>query len=525
VRRGQTRLSRIRLTPHVGGSTEPFPQDIGVERMLFRGLYNLTDDGDGGVSVEPAMAAAEPEVAGNVYTVTLKDDIKWSDGEPVTAQHFVDGAVRACTASVASPYQYLMGEGFLDLVGCGELFANTDAAQEEALAAAVGAKAIDDKTVEYTLAQPNGRFTTIMSLWVTFPARLDVIDANGDAWTQPENIVTNGPFTMSELAPQDHVTLIPNPEWTGKEPALQEIQIRFIDDLSAGFRLFQTDELQLTRINATDIAVAEGDDELKDSVIIDPTARITAVQMQMEDETLADFNVRLALSRAIDRDALNEAVYDGVQNAATYWVVKGLKGHQGNEAFDDIIGFDLEAAQAALAEAGFPDGEGFPDDKTIFLRDTPEQRNLGDYLVKTWEDNLGITISAEFGDSKTRSERFNAENFDLFIGGWQLDYPDLENALLGLFDTPGGQNHYNCSNPKVDAALAKAVAATDDDARIEAYSEAETAIVTELCGVAPIFQDSLPFLVSTDLGGVVPNGTIDAGMPGNYCVECWFVKG
>jgi ABC-type oligopeptide transport system substrate-binding subunit len=127
-------------------------------------------------------------------------------------------------------------------------------------------------------------------------------------------------------------------------------------------------------------------------------------------------------------------------------------------------------------------------------------------------------------DTPTRSAIFREERFELFIGGWQLDYPDIENVLFGLFETDGGNNHYNCSNPDVDAALQTALAAPNDEERIAAYQDMETAVVTNLCGVAPMWQDSLPFMVSSKLGGVVPNATIDAGQPGNYCVECWYVK-
>ncbi len=500
-----------------------FEQDIGVERMLFRGLYNLTDDGSGGVEVVPGMAAGEPTVSGNVYTVKLKSGLKWSDGKDLTAADFVYGITRACDPDVASPYQYLLGAGLGDVAGCDALTKNTDAAQAATLKAALGVKAVDATTLEITLTKPIPTFTTIFSLWTTFPARQDVIEAKGDAWTEPANIVTNGPFTIKELVLKDHVTLVPNPNWSGQKPALQEITIKFIDDFSAALRAYQTGELDMTRINATDVAVAEGDSALKDEILIDPTARITAIEMQMDDPALKDFNVRLALSRAIDRDALVDVVYDGVHVPATYWVVKGLKGFQGNEKFDDIIGYDPDAAKKALSDAGFPDGAGFPELKLTY-RDSPERRNEADFLVKAWKDTLGITVVPEFVDSKTRSETFNAETFQLFQGGWQLDYPDIENPLVGLFDTDGGNNHYNCSDPEVDAAFAAAASATSEDARIKAYQDVETRIVETLCGVAPIYQDSVPFLVDSKIGGVLANGTIDAGMPGNYCVECWFVK-
>jgi oligopeptide transport system substrate-binding protein len=382
-------------------------------------------------------------------------------------------------------------------------------------------RAVDDTTVEYTLAKENGRFSTIMALWATFPTRLDVIEEFGDAWTSPENIVTNGPYTLESYTSGDSLTLVPDPNWTGQQPAIQELNFKFLDDFSAAFRSYQSDELDITRINASDVATAESAG-LTDEIIIDPTARIEALEMQMENEVLADFNVRLALSRAIDRDALNEAVYDGVNTPATYWVVKGLTGHQGNEAFDDIIGYDPEAAKAALAEAGYADGAGFPELGIVV--NTPERIATAEFLQQQFSEILGITINIEQVDGATRSARFREETFDLFIGGWQLDYPDIENPLFGLFETDGGNNHYNCSHPDVDAALQAALAATDDEARIAAYEDMETAIITNLCGVAPMYQNSVPYLVDSKIGGLVANGTIDAAQPGNYCVECWYVK-
>ncbi len=501
-----------------------FEQDIAVERMLFRGLYNLTDDGSGGVKVVPDQAADMPTVNGSVYTIKLKSGLKWSDGQPVTAGDFVYGIQRECDPDVASPYQYVLGAGLGELKGCDELFTNTDATQKQALTDALGVKAVDDTTLEVTLNKPIQTFATIWSLWATFPSRKDIIEKYGDKWTDPGNIVVNGPFTISELVLKDHVTLTPNGNWGGQTPLLQKITIKFIDNLADSLKAFQNnEEVQMTRIQPTDVSVVKGDSSLADQLIIDPTARITAVEVQMKDPVLSKFDVRLALSRAINREELVNAVYDGVFSPATYWVVKGLKGFQGNDAFDSTIGFDVTAAQKALSDAGYPNGDGFPT-VTLTLTDRPDQRNLADYLVKAWKDNLNITVTPQFVDGKTRSQRFNSEDFQLFPGGWQLDYPDIENPLVGLFNTGGGNNKYNCSDPDVDAGYAEAAAATTDDARIAAYQKVETAIVTKLCGIIPIYQNAEPYMVSSKIGGVVANGTLDSSLPGTYNVENWYVK-
>ena len=512
-----------------------FEQDIAIARALWRGLYQLELTAEGGVEAVPAMAAGEPTVSGNVYTVKLKSGLKWSDGQPLTAKDFVYGIQRECDAKVASPYQYVLGESILNIVGCDAFFGafGTEAepktptdAELQTLRDGVGIKAVDDTTLAITLGAPKPTFTTIMSLWAAFPARQDVIEKYGDKWTDPGNIVTNGPFILTGLTAGagGQVVLEPNPNWALEpKPALRKITVKFIDDLEAAFRAFQTGELDITNIPAPEIPTIKADATLSKQFLQIGAGRIWSVEMQMKDEVISKDKVRLALSRAIDRATLVKVVYNDAYLAADYWVVQGLSGFQGNAAFEDIIGYDPVAAKQALADAGYPNGQGFPTLKLTVL-DRPDRKAEGEFLQKAWKEVLNIDVSIEAVDAKTRSQTFNSKNFDLFMGGWQIDYPDPENVLIGLFDTGGGNNQYECSDPDIDAKLKAAGTETDNAKRIKLLQDAETLIVTRLCGMAPVWQGAFLYLADSKMGGLHPNGQIDAAMPGNWCAECWFVK-
>lgn len=524
-------------------STEPqyfdphrsnFEQDIAIERMLWRGLYQIEATEDGGVEVVPAMAEGEPQVSadGTTYTVALKADLQWSDGEPLTAQHFEDGIKRGCDPTVASPYSYLLQSpdagGIIGVKGCDEYAAASDASAEEqqALGDQVGVNAVDDTTLEIQLVAPKplNTFKQIFSLWVTFPARLDVIQQFGEQWTDPGNIVVNGPFILTDFVPKDHVTLEPNPNWSlDPQPQLQELTIKFIDDFEAAFRAFQTGELDEARIPEAEVPTAQGDPELSDKLLIVGAGRITSVEVQLSNEVLAKEKVRLALSKAIDRDTLVEVANSGVGLAAEYWLVEGLTGFQGRDKFKSQIGYDPEGAKAALEEAGYPNGEGFPT-LAITILDTPARRAQAEFLQRAWKEILNINVEIKPVDAQTRSQLFNSQNFELFIGGWQIDYPDVENPIVGLFNTGGGNNMYNCSDPEIDAKIEEATKATDPSEHIRLFQEAEDLIVGRLCGVIPYIQEAIPYLVSPKIGGVNANGSIDAAQPGNWCPECWFVK-
>jgi len=511
-----------------------FEQDIAIERMLFRGLYRLEATSDGGVKAVPAMAQGDPQVSGDgtKFTVKLRSGLKWSDGQALTAKHFEDGIKRGCDPDVASPYAYLLQSseagGIIGVKGCDEYQAATEktAAEKQALRDQMGVKAIDDQTLEITLVESKLplTFKQIFSLWITFPARLDVIEEFGEKWTDPKNIVVNGPFTLTEFVPKDHVTLKPNPNWALEpKPKLQQLTIKFIDDFGVAFRAFQTGELDEARIPEAQVPTAQGDANLSKQLKIVGSARITSVEVQMKNNVLKNPKVRLALSKAMDRDTLVRVAVSGVGLPAEYWMVQGLTGFQGRDKFKSAIGYDPEGAKKALADAGYPNGQGFPKLKLTILN-TPARQAQAEFLQRAWKSTLGIDVEIQAVDAKTRSQLFNSENFELFIGGWQLDYPDVENPLVGLFNTGGGNNKYNCSDPEIDKAIQDASAAKTEADHIKGFQKVEDLVVTRLCGVMPYVQEALPYLISPKIGGVNANGTIDAGQPGNWCAECWFVK-
>jgi oligopeptide transport system substrate-binding protein len=273
-----------------------FAQDIAIEHMLFRGLYQLVPSDDGGVKAVPAMAEGEPEVQGAVYTVRLKAGLKWSDGSPLTARDFEYSVKRLCDPDTAAPYQYLLGASILNVVGCDDYSAALDASAEDraALREKVGVQAIDDRTLEVSLAAPKATFTTIMSLWPTSPIPQGAVETYGDRWAEPPSMVVNGPFAVTELQTGDHATLAPNPYWAlDPKPALQRITVRFVDDQDVAFKAFQTGELDITTAPANELPVIEGDAALKQALVRVAAGRVRALGMRMDDPVMRDYNVRL----------------------------------------------------------------------------------------------------------------------------------------------------------------------------------------------------------------------------------------
>jgi oligopeptide transport system substrate-binding protein len=242
--------------------------------------------------------------------------------------------------------------------------------------------------------------------------------------------------------------------------------------------------------------------------------------MQVEKPPLEKLEVRLALSQAIDRAELNRVVSQGGDEPTTSWIPE-VSGGDAPDAFDDAIGFDPEKTKESLAEAGFPDGEGFPE-LSILVIDSPRSQLTAEFLQEAFKTHLNIDVSIETVDARTHSGRFVEEQYELTLNGWLQDYPDPENWVLGQFNSTGSANHQNCSDPEIDALVDEARFNGNEAERLGQYLEINELIVTKLCGVAPYRHSNSHWLIKPNVVGMRENLTgQDFTIAADWAAEYW----
>ena len=491
--------------------------------MLWRGLYTLNGDN----IPQSAMAAAEPEVSadGLTYTIRLREGLKWSDGDDLTADDFVAGIYRTCNPDNAGEYEYVLA----NLAGCDAHYSN-EAGFDAALEEEIGVLAVDETTVEYTLIEAQPTFPIILSLWMTFPSPVHLFPNSSDAWPSgsdaPGELAYNGPYVLASYSLQDNVTLEPNPEWAapaGVSPTLDLLTIKFIDDLAQAANAYRTGEIQVTAVDVTQLESAVSEFGEGDEYFTAVSPITIALGLNLEKPPLDQLEVRLALSQAIDRDELNRVAFKGGHQPTTSWIPEVTGGHA-PDAFEDVIGFDPETARENLAEAGFPDGEGFPE-LTMLTGDLPESEATAAFFQQAFKTHLNIDIKIETVDFATQGERWTAEQYEMIDAGWLQDYPDPENWVIGQFDTPGIGNHYNCSDEDIDSLLEEARFNTDDGERREQYKELNELIVTRLCGAVPYRHFSNHWLIKPNVVGMRENlSGQDFSAAADWASEYWGVS-
>jgi oligopeptide transport system substrate-binding protein len=472
------------------------------------------------------MAASEPEVSedGTTYTITLRDGLMWSDGDPLTAEDFEYGIKRTCNPIHAGNYQYVL----VNIIGCDAHYTN-EAGFDQALEDAIGVNAVDDTTLEIKLQNPQPTFPIILSLWMTFPAPIHKFSgATSDPWpdgTDPSALAFNGPYIYTEYVSADHITLEPNPNWAAPQdvsPTLDTITLRLIDDPSVAVNAFRTEELDFADVDVTQLETlvsefGEGEEYFKNPL---PSTR--GLQFNLADPALSNLNLRLALGRAIDRAEVVELVTQNANDPTTSWIPEVTSGEAPGK-FDDILSYDEAAAKelydAAVAELGGPPT------LSITLGDSAVQRSIGEVLQQQFQEVFGFELTLDVVDAQTRSSRFTNEQFQLFWGGWIEDYPDMENWVDGQFNTTGSLNHFNCSLPDLDSTIDAARYNTNEEERLSQWREAEEIIINNVCGIAPVWVENNHYLINSRIVGMSENMTgQDAFSAGDWAIEHWGIR-
>lgn len=379
-----------KTTLKFGIGTEPPTLDINLAtdttshmilNQLVEGLYRYRGDG----SVEPAAAESyEVSDDGLVYTIHLRDDGVWSDGEPVTAQHFVDGIIRLLKPETAAEYAYNM----YPLAGAEDF--NTGVTDDPTT---VGVRAIDDLTLEITLHDPAAFFDSILAFSTTYPVRLDVIEEFGDDWTEAGNFVSNGPYVLTAWAHEDHLTIEKNPLYHDADKVqIERVEYPIIYERTTCLAAYENNEIDATDwFPNEEIPRILEDPVLSKEFVVTPRPGTWYVGLNTRAEHTSNLHFRKALAMAVDKRSILDNVLNMPWREVACGVVPpAIPGYQGCGKVG--YEFDVDAAKAELQ--AYMDEAGIADPAEIVI-ETWFNRGNEDVLEgmqAMWEENLGIGV-------------------------------------------------------------------------------------------------------------------------------------
>jgi oligopeptide transport system substrate-binding protein len=458
-----------------------FATEAAVIRQVFEPLLNFDKD------LKPVPAAAssfDVSADGKTYTFHLRQGAKWSDGQPVTAKDFAYSYKRILDPDTAAEYASFFTDA--GIVGAADYNSGKGSAD------AVGVRAVDDNTLEIKLDNASGFFPDLAALWVVAPVRQDVIEKAGPGWAQdPATYIGNGPFKMSEWVHQDHITLVPNPNYAGTKPTLQKVTYLMVTSGEADYAAYRNNERDWTLVPDADVQTVRGDSQLSKEAVEYTELTTFWLIMNNAKPPLDNLMVRKALSKAIDRQAMIRDIAAGVGKPATSMIPPGMPGYQPELGKD--IDFDPTAAKSLLSQAGFADPAQFPQLHFRFATTTANQ-SRAEFIQAQLKQNLGVNIVLDSMESKAYQAAYKDKDYELAFGGWGADYPDPQNWMASLFGCKASNNKYNYCDQQFDQASAKGDTGTDLNQRLQAYAQAQQILVQDL-PVAPLFYRGRMVLV------------------------------
>ncbi len=418
---------------------------------------------------------------GLTWTFHLRDGLKWSDGSDLTANDFVYSWKRVCDPMVAAPY----AETVLSMV---EGYDKAIEGDLDALQVA----ATDDNTLVVTLSAPCSYFGSLAAFATLSPVQQATVEANGDAWaTKAETYISNGPFYVSDWVPGSYIMMTKNPYyWNADAIKLDGIKWNLIEDSNAAYSAYQTGEVLMIKDVPT-----EEIPSLKENAdfYVDPIIGTYYLSMNIDREPFNNADVRKALSLAIDRDYVANTLMQGTYSPAGNFMGPGWIDTDGKQFKDNANGgkeyidttnyeADLEEAKQLLADAGYPNGEGFPT-ITYSTNDAGYHKVVAEYLQQAWAE-LGIDLQVDIVEWASFTPMRRNGDYDVARNGWVGDYSDPSN-MLDLFYSTNGNNDGKFNNADYDAALELSRTTLDAAERSTALHNAED-ILMEEAGCIPV---------------------------------------
>ena len=487
--------------------------------VVFEGLVRLDNKNVPQPAIAKSWTISKDR---KTYLFTLRNAY-WTNGTPVTAYDFEYAWKRALTPELAAAYAYQLyyiygGQAFNTSIKSGtKYYVQAVDAKGNPLTKKeggkdvpvpnmkkeidpsknVGVKALNATTLKVYLESPTVYFLNLTAFPTLMPVCKAVVSKNSKWASDPTNFVTNGPFKLTQWSHNDKMVFVKNPTyWDKNNVKLTKITYLMVEDATTALSMYQSGQLDAAAfvpLPEVPKLVASGD------VKISPYLGTYYCMINVTKAPFNDVRVRKALNLAINRTAITQSITKGGETPALAWVPYGLADALPGSDFRKAsqVSFykdnDLTTAKALLAQAGYPNGKGFPA-FTFLYNISNANKSIAEAIQGMWKKNLGITCTLRSEELGVYRADRHLLNYDVGRANWVGDYMD-PNTFLDMWITGSGTNNCGYSNKSYDALIAKAKVTVDPKARMATLHAAEKILMTDM-PILPIYYYTNPVLLS-----------------------------
>lgn len=471
------------LDPQLNEDSEGFD----VLRDLFEGLFNQDSRGN----LEPGVAKQfRASDSNQTFIFELREDARWSNGDPVTAHDFVYSWRRAVNPATASPYAWYVELATVE--NAAAIIAGDEMPEK------LGVRALDDFTLEVRLEQPLPYFPEMTTYATFFPVHRATVETHGIQWTKPENMVSNGAYVLTEHAPNEFHSRERNPlYWNNKATVIEKVIGRVVNDENQALTRYFADELDYTGIPTGQYPnLKEEYPDEATSVPVLCTYYYAINHTDSGNPALKDVRIRKALSYALDRDLIVSQVLKGGQYPAYNFTHRATAGFETPEIdYAKMQQSELDSEARKLMEAaGYGPGNAL---RLKLIYNTSEShKQIATVVSQLWKQKLGVEIELENFEWKTYLDIRRTQQFDIARSAWCGDYNEAS-TFLDLMTSASTSNSGRFSNAEVDRLMKESKTLSDPQ---ENYTKVELILADEMA-LIPIYHYTSVFMLKPQVKG------------------------
>lgn len=470
-----------------------------ILRMTMVGLYYL-DKND---TPQPDLAeTTEVSEDGRTYTMKLRQDAKWTNGEPVTAHDFVFSFQTMCNKETASGYAFIVYDNILN---------GKDVYEGAKDPSELGVKALDDYTLEITFTNPIPYAKHLLAFSSYYPLNQKAYEEIGAEHygDDADKIVTNGAYNITEWQHNDHVTLTANENFYDPDRcAVKAVKYVMLNDTNARMNAFQGGQVDCINLSGDQVAQAQ-QLGIKVENYVDNGNWYFQFNTKSTNVGLNNANIRRALGQAIDTQSLCDNILKDGSVPATGLVpttISGADGAKYRDGVGDITGYDPDAAKESfekgLQETGLTAADVKP---RLLCDDSDHSQKVAQFFQAQWKEVLGIDVEITPQQFKSRLASMDNGEFDIVFAGWVPDYNDAM-TYLDMFMVDNGNNYGKYDNAQYNELLTQAMSEQDAAKRQELLGQAEELVTMTDAAVYPVYFSSVSYAVSDKVQNMTRTG-------------------